>query len=178
MALVAAQRCCRSAAHPSSWPAAVVWLRSYSTQVAKVDPDTAADLLYEVGWESRHTFLDVRTPQEFRKARVRGALNFPLLLPTDAAAGSSASEQEGEAPLVLKDGTQLVRNTSWLSQVQAALPADSRLIVGSANAASKRAETAVQQLQGCGYQFVLQMTEGMAGWAERELPMESDYGEL
>uniref|UniRef100_A0A7S4F1D9 Rhodanese domain-containing protein n=1 Tax=Chrysotila carterae TaxID=13221 RepID=A0A7S4F1D9_CHRCT len=38
----------------------------------------ASELLFEVGWQSRHCFLDIRSADAFGAGRVRGALNVPF----------------------------------------------------------------------------------------------------
>ena len=46
-------------------------------KAALVPPDVAHDLCHEVGWESRHTFVDVRTREVYERGRPRGAINVP-----------------------------------------------------------------------------------------------------
>ena len=42
-----------------------------------VPPDVAHDLCHEVGWESRHSFVDVRAEAAFARGRPKGAINAP-----------------------------------------------------------------------------------------------------
>ena len=46
-------------------------------KTAIIPPDVAHDLCHEVGWESRHTFVDVRTREVYERGRPRGAINVP-----------------------------------------------------------------------------------------------------
>ena len=47
-------------------------------KAALVPPDVAHDLCHEVGWESRHTFVDVRAEDVFARGRPKGAINTPF----------------------------------------------------------------------------------------------------
>ena len=47
-------------------------------KAALVPPDVAHDLCHEVGWESRHTFVDVRPKEVYGRGRPRGAVNVPF----------------------------------------------------------------------------------------------------
>ena len=47
-------------------------------KTAIVPPDVAHDLCHEVGWESRHTFVDVRPKEVYERGRPRGAINAPF----------------------------------------------------------------------------------------------------
>ena len=47
-------------------------------KTAIVPPDVAHDLCHEVGWESRHTFVDVRAEDVFARGRPKGAINAPF----------------------------------------------------------------------------------------------------
>jgi len=46
-------------------------------KTALVPPDVAHDLCHEVGWESRHSFVDVRAEAAFARGRPKGAINAP-----------------------------------------------------------------------------------------------------
>ena len=48
-------------------------------KTAIVPPDVAHDLCHEVGWESRHSFVDVRGTEAFARGRPRGAINAPFV---------------------------------------------------------------------------------------------------
>ena len=48
-------------------------------KTALVPPDVAHDLCHEVGWESRHTFVDVRPKEVYERGRPRGAINAPFV---------------------------------------------------------------------------------------------------
>ena len=47
-------------------------------KTAIVPPDVAHDLCHEVGWESRHSFVDVRAAEAFARGRPKGAVNAPF----------------------------------------------------------------------------------------------------
>ena len=47
-------------------------------KAALVPPDVAHDLCHEVGWESRHSFVDVRAEDVFARGRPKGAINAPF----------------------------------------------------------------------------------------------------
>ncbi len=47
-------------------------------KAALVPPDVAHDLCHEVGWESRHSFVDVRGAEAFARGRPKGAINAPF----------------------------------------------------------------------------------------------------
>ena len=47
-------------------------------KTAIVPPDVAHDLCHEVGWESRHSFVDVRGTEAFARGRPKGAINAPF----------------------------------------------------------------------------------------------------
>ena len=46
-------------------------------KTAIIPPDVAHDLCHEVGWESRHTFVDVRPKEVYERGRPKGAINVP-----------------------------------------------------------------------------------------------------
>ena len=48
-------------------------------KTAIVPPDVAHDLCHEVGWESRHTFVDVRPKEVYERGRPKGAINAPFV---------------------------------------------------------------------------------------------------
>ena len=48
-------------------------------KTAIVPPDVAHDLCHEVGWESRHTFVDVRPREVYERGRPKGAINAPYV---------------------------------------------------------------------------------------------------
>ena len=48
-------------------------------RTALVPPDVAHDLCHEVGWESRHMFVDVRPKEVYERGRPKGAVNAPFV---------------------------------------------------------------------------------------------------
>jgi len=137
---------------------------------ALLPPEVAAELMYEVGWESRHRYLDVRTPEEFAKGRPEGAVNVPYMLKSSAAeAGTSLGSLK-------PGGLRMRENPDFLEQVLQHFPPDTRLIVGSENK-GRRASLAVSLLEKQGYSHVLTMDGGQRAWAKQELPVESNHGD-
>ena len=70
-------------------------------KTAIVPPDVAHDLCHEVGWESRHTFVDVRPKEAFLRGRPRGAINAPFV---DGALDGDIPAEPGR--LVVGGGSQ------------------------------------------------------------------------
>lgn len=73
--------------------------------VAVVTPEVAHDLIFEVGWESRHVFVDVRPPDEFGRGRPRTAINIPL----DDKFDDTAREVIPVERVVVNSGTAAAR---------------------------------------------------------------------
>ena len=70
-------------------------------KAALVPPDVAHDLCHEVGWESRHTFVDVRPKEAFGRGRPKGAINAPY---ADGALDGDIPAEPGR--LVVGGGSQ------------------------------------------------------------------------
>ena len=70
-------------------------------RTAIVPPDVAHDLCHEVGWESRHSFVDVRAEDVFARGRPKGAINAPFV---DGALDSDIPAEPGR--LVVGGGSQ------------------------------------------------------------------------
>ena len=68
---------------------------------AIVPPDVAHDLCHEVGWESRHSFVDVRAEDVFARGRPKGAINVPY---ADGALDGDIPAEPGR--LVVGGGSQ------------------------------------------------------------------------
>lgn len=69
---------------------------SDSPSRAVVTCDVASELLYEVGWESRHVYVDVRAEDAFRRGRPKGAVNVPYR--NDDEFATTAVERIGRDP--------------------------------------------------------------------------------
>ena len=70
-------------------------------RTAIVPPDVAHDLCHEVGWESRHTFVDVRPKEVYERGRPKGAINAPFV---DGALDGEIPAEPGR--LVVGGGSQ------------------------------------------------------------------------
>ena len=71
-------------------------------KTAIIPPDVAHDLCHEVGWESRHSFVDVRGAEAFARGRPKGAINAPY---ADGALDADAIPAE-PGRLVVGGGSQ------------------------------------------------------------------------
>ena len=93
-------------------------------QTALVPPDVAHDLCHEVGWESRHSFVDVRSADAFARGRPKGAVNVPYAdgalanadaIPTDpdrlVVGGASAKAVAAAADLLRARGFDVISMT-------------------------------------------------------------------
>ena len=70
-------------------------------KAALVPPDVAHDLCHEVGWESRHIFVDVRNKEVYERGRPKGAINAPFV---DGALDGEIPAEPGR--LVVGGGSQ------------------------------------------------------------------------
>ena len=61
----------------ANWPEGLLQ-DSGGRKPTAVDVALAEELLYEVGWQARHSFLDVRPATAYTAGRVRGAHNVPF----------------------------------------------------------------------------------------------------
>eukprot|EP00854_Cymbomonas_tetramitiformis_P007098 gene7098-8468_t len=124
-----------------------------------VPPETAFELMHEVGWESRHTYLDVRTP---------GAVNVPLMVKT----AKGAPKETGDLGIPT-GGLRMLPNLDFVLEVRKEFTLERQLIVGSADK-SRRALAAVKLLEENGYTNAIAMMNGHKGWVAADLPMEGD----
>ena len=89
-------------------------------RAALVPPDVAHDLCHEVGWESRHSFVDVRPKEVFGRGRPKGAVNAPFVdgtldadaIPTEpgrlVVGGSSSASVAAAADLLRARGFDVI----------------------------------------------------------------------
>lgn len=119
---------------PPPWPRGL--LGGSGGAPTALPPGLAAELLYEVGWHSRHVLLDVRPAVAFASARPRGALSVPLL-PVDTLVERAAAAVGFEA--------------------------DARMVVaGGGGDADADAERAARALLGAGYANTVVLQGGFA----------------
>ncbi|GMN27451.1 hypothetical protein TIFTF001_001663 [Ficus carica] len=118
--------------------------------VANVDVYTAKGLL-SIG----HRYLDVRTPEEFNKSHVDGALNVPYMFFTDDVR---------------------VENPDFLSQVSAICKKDDHLVV-SCNRGG-RGQRACIDLLNAGFEHVSNLEGGYSKWVDSGLAGDKPGEEL
>ncbi|GAB2231951.1 hypothetical protein Droror1_Dr00010970 [Drosera rotundifolia] len=99
--------------------------------------------------QAGHRYLDVRTPEEFSAGHVPGAVNVPYLL---------------------KFGSGMVKNNSFLEGVASAFGKDDEIIVGCQS--GKRSLMAAAVLLSAGYTNITDVAGGFAAWMENGLPTE------
>jgi len=119
---------------------------------ARLAPGMAAELLFEVGWNARHRYLDVREHADGGK--VPGALHCPFL--------PEAHSFEARASDALRsDG--------------GGLPKAARVIVGcDGSEDSEDAQAAVTILQRAGYVNAVVLDGGFERWRTEGLPVEKE----
>ena len=131
-------------------------------------------LLFEVGWQSRHSMLDVRHADDFRHGRVRGALSVPY---------EPASTFEERATVAIKKLHLEQPPAQHLAQ--ASLPRAeedgvdddvgsvklARLII-CGDEASSLALTATKTLLDSNFKNVLALAIGFEDWKRQGLPCE------
>jgi len=113
--------------------------------IREITPDEARRLLDVPGHEGWH-FVDVREPDEFAAGHVPGARSFP------------------RGFLEVKADTEHPKRDPWLQDRSRKL----LLYCGG----GVRSAMAARTLQEMGFQHVLSMAEGWAGWQKRAFPEE------
>lgn len=118
----------------------------------RLAPGMAAELLFEVGWNARHRYLDVREHADGGK--VPGALHCPFL--------PEAHSFEARASDALRgDG--------------GGIPKAARVIVGcDGSEDSEDAQAAVTILQRAGYVNAVVLDGGFERWCTEGLPVEKE----
>ena len=179
------QRClCSSSSLPSgviaaSWPEGLLQ-ESGGKSPTTVAANLAEELLFEVGWQSRHSFIDVRSAEAFAAGRVRGAHSVPFE-PAEsfeqraveaieklhreqppAQHLARASLPRGEAEAAAQDGGDDIESSKLV-----------RLIIGGDDTSSL-AFSATKVLLGYGFKNVLALSVGFEEWRKLGLPCELD----
>jgi rhodanese-related sulfurtransferase len=111
-----------------------------------VDPREARRLAARAGYE----IVDVRTESEYADGHPPGAVNVPFVVQT----------RQGRAP-----------NVDFLPVMQAVFPTQAKLVVSSHT--GRRAALACDLLRAAGYESVLELEAGYAGWTAEALPTET-----
>ncbi|XP_021748000.1 thiosulfate sulfurtransferase 16, chloroplastic-like [Chenopodium quinoa] len=96
-----------------------------------------------------HSYLDVRTPEEFTAGHVPGAVNIPYML---------------------RIGSGMTKNPNFLEQVKSQFSKDDEILVGCQS--GKRSLMAANDLQSAGYTGIIDIAGGYSAWTQSELPTE------
>lgn len=131
-----------------------------SDVLAKVPPDLAEELLYEVGWNARHRFLDVRAAQT--GGAVRGAIHVPLL--------PEVHSFEARAMAALHEP-----NRSRLGGSEDLKAA--RIIVGCEDDDAEDAKAAAVRLKNAGFLNTVLLEGGFNRWRSGGHPLDIDLGD-
>ena len=159
----------------SAWPRGLLQ-ESGGKRPTTISLTLAEELLYEVGWQSRHASLDVRDAGEFSLGRMRGAISVPFepqgsfLARADAAIERMRLELPAAQHLAL--ASQPRTGTASGDELS---PKLSKLIVAGDDSSSL-ALTATSELLAAGYQNVVALEAGYGTWASRGLPCEHVLG--
>lgn len=137
-------------------------LKPGTDDVARLSPDLAAELLFEVGWNARHRYLDVR--QAADGGTVRGAIRCPYLPePHTFEARAAAALYEPQRSALGGGGDD---------------PRLARIIVGcDGSEDAEDAAAAAALLHGAGYVNAVVLDGGFARWRMEGFPTEGDEDE-
>lgn len=114
--------------------------------IEEVSPERAREILDNPDREGWH-FIDVREPDEFREAHIRGARNFP------------------RGFLEVRADLEHYKRDPWLEDRNRKLI----LYCGGGH----RSALATQTLAQMGFSNLMSLREGFTGWIEREFPIET-----
>ena len=137
----------------SSWPKGLL-----SSGLAKVSPDIACELLYEVGWSARHRYVDVRQVQS--GGFVKDAIHVPFL------PEPHTFEARASAALLVPDHSVLGAANED--------PKEARLIIGCHDDDAEDARSAAGVLKSAGYHNVILLEGGFKRWLREEFPCAPD----
>ncbi|CAI5952944.1 unnamed protein product [Closterium sp. NIES-64] len=127
--------------------------RRYRVGIARAANDGAPAVTSVSVGEARelvaagHTYLDVRTPEEFRAAHVEGAVNIPFML---------------------KSPSGMVKNDAFVADVKAQFDEDTPLVVACQGGV--RSIRAAAELQNAGFSGITDMLGGFAAWQQKGFP--------
>lgn len=107
------------------------------------------------------TILDVRPPAEVKKVRVKGAVEVPLFVPDTSVDPGSLLKQMSAFGMGgwWLGGQHMKANESFLADVQAKVPKDSKVLVACQK--GLRSLAACEQLNRAGYQDLAWINGGM-----------------
>ncbi|CAI5498212.1 unnamed protein product [Closterium sp. Naga37s-1] len=138
---------------PSSLIGAITRIMTYHAGVARAANDGAPAVTSVSVGEARelvaagHTYLDVRTPEEFRASHVEGSVNIPFML---------------------KSPSGMVKNDAFIADVKAQFDEDTPLVVACQGGV--RSIRAAAELQNAGFSGITDMLGGFAAWQQKGFP--------
>ena len=154
----------------SAWPRGLLQEKE-GQRPTNVSLNLAVDLLFEVGWQSRHSLLDVRTADLFAAGRARGAHNVPY--EPAATFKARASEMIEQIYLARPPAQHLSFATQPRGDAdeEPDSPKFAKLIV-MGDDESSLALTATAELLSSGYTNAVACEAGFAQWQQNGLPCE------
>ena len=165
----------------AAWPEGLLQSHQGKRPTA-VSARLASELLYEVGWQSRHSCIDVRPTAEFVAGRARGAYNVPLEPYADFV--TRAAHVIEQIHLDLPAAQHLARaslpkpsvgsGTDDSNDDDATAPHKSRLVI-TGDDTSSLAFSATAALLSAGYTNAVCLEVGFGAWREMGLPCDSDF---
>ena len=143
-----------------------------------VNASLADELLFEVGWQSRHALLDVRPAKLFSGGRIRGAFSVPY----DPAASfvERAARVVEQIHLDQPPAQHLAKASIPRAEAQAnddEMSAKLVRLIVCGDDSSSIAFNATDALLRQGYHNALALDIGFDGWAERGFPCDSDQSD-
>jgi hypothetical protein len=140
-----------SPSSPSAWPVGLI-SNNGTAEPTVIPPDFASELVYEVGWQSLHTFIDVRP-----------------------AASAPIAARAVRVPLG-EGGVDFVRR---LTEVLEEPSLEARVVLADAEGAEGGAAyEAALDLQEAGFVNAVVVRGGMKEWQEGGFAMEEEEGEV
>ena len=170
----------------SSGVIASAWPRGLLQDAGGKRPTTIAlpiaeELLYEVGWQSRHALLDVRRAEAFARGRPRGAVSVPyededgttFVERTDAVITQMVLERPAAHHLALASQP---RGDGATRRPAAPMDEDDRrlsklIVLGDDT--SSLALTATAELLAAGFENTVALEAGFDEWSKRGLPCDA-----
>lgn len=158
------------------WPEGLLQAHAGKRPTA-VSAPLASELLYEVGWQSRHNFLDVRSESLFAAGHVRGAYNVPLEPQTTFVARAEAAVEKIRLD---QPAAQHLARASLPRVSEGVVESDDddgttamkmRLVIGGDDTSSL-AFTATASLLSAGFTNAVCMDVGFDAWKAMGLPCE------
>ena len=131
-----------------------------------VSAQLASELLYEVGWQSRHTFLDVRPAAIFASGHARGAYNVPFE-PIDSFVARAA--ETVEQIMLDKPPAHHVASASLPHGEDSSTPMRMRLVIGGDDTSSLAFAATAACLEA-GYVNAVCLEVGFDAWREMGHP--------